>query len=310
MVSRRKLASSLIWFNRKGENTGSAGQLDRGGQAPRELSEPKLSADGKRIALVIPDKETGNRDIWLMEAATGAMTRFTFNSANDWGPVWSPDGAFIAFASDRNAKSSIYRKAVNGSGEEELLVPPQSAGGVFPRDWSPDGRFILYNLDKGSQSLWLSPIAGERKPIPLLSSSEFLSPEGRFSPDGKWVAYVSSESGAAEVYVKPLAAAGKIRVSCNGGSLPQWRRDGKEIFYMAPGGNLMAAAVRAGDTFEAGTPKRLFRTCSSNVVLRTSEIYYDVSPDGNRFLMPCRAPEANQRSITVSINWLAAVTRR
>ena len=302
-------SSSLAWFNRKGESAGNFRQLDRAGQAPGELSEARLSPDGKRIAVVIPDKETGNRDIWLMEAATGAMTRFTFNPANDWVPVWSPDGAFLAFASDRNAKSSIYRKAVSGSGEEEMLVPPRSDGGVFPRDWSPDGRFILYNLDQGSQSLWLFPVAGERKPVPILSTSEFLSAEGRLSPDGKWVAYVSRESGTAEVYVKPVATPGKIRVSSNGGAAPRWRRDGKEIFYMAPGDNLMAAAVTAGDTFEAGPPKPLFQTCGANTVFRPNGTNYEASPDGNRFLMVCQAPEANRRSITVSINWLAALPR-
>jgi dipeptidyl aminopeptidase/acylaminoacyl peptidase len=249
-----------------------------------------------------------------MEAATEAKTRFTFNPANDWQPVWSRDGAFIAFASDRNAKSSIYRKAVSGTGEEEeeLLVPPQSEGGVFLRDWSPDGRFILYTytLDQGGQSLWLSPVAGDRKPIPLLATSEFLNAEGRFSPDGKWVAYVSSESGAAEVYVKPVAIPGKIRVSSNCGSFPRWRHDGKEIFYMAPGGNLMAAAVRGGEKFEAGPPKPLFGHAAPTLSCGRARSITTFRPTATASLWFARRPRrTNARSQYPSIGWRRCLAR-
>jgi Tol biopolymer transport system component len=168
-----RTVSQLAWFDRAGVNLGLVGSVG-------EYNAPRLSPDGKRVALVAPDKESGNRDIWLMEVASGAMTRFTFHPANDWVPVWSPDGTQIAFASDRNGKSSIYRKAVGGGGDEELLLAPGDSGGTFPDDWSADGRYLAYHVDAGRAltDLWILPLFGERKPYPLLAT-EFIERDAK-----------------------------------------------------------------------------------------------------------------------------------
>jgi Tol biopolymer transport system component len=287
--------SQLAWFDRAGANLGSVG-------SPGEYTQPRLSPDGKRVALVTPDKESGNRDIWLMDVASGGLTRFTFHPANDWFPVWSPDGSQIAYASDRSARSSVYRKAANGTGDEELLLSPD-LGGSMADDWSRDGRFIVYHVGRrNSLNLWIQPLSGDRKAYPL-ATTEFTEENARFSPDGKQIAYTSNESGTVEVYVRSLEKPGRVRISTSGGQHPIWRRDGKELFYIAPGGALMAVDMKTGENFEAGVPKALFRACRASQTLRGAENFYDVGLDGKRFLIDCLAPETKERSITVAIQW-------
>jgi len=188
------------------------------------------------------------------------------------------------------------------------VLPASADGGVFPRDWSADGRFLLYSMDSAtaSRGLWLLPLDGEQKPSAFLTG-EAIEPEGRFSPDGKWVLYVSKESGADEVYAARVGRPTRVRISDKGGSLPRWRRDGKEIVFVAPRGMITAVPVNLGETLVAAAPQTLFRTCSASQTLRGKEQYFDIGPDGNRFLMACLAPEAKPRSTTVSVNWLAAV---
>ncbi len=295
----RATLNRIEWFDRAGRSSGLVG-------SPGEYVEPRLSPDGKRLAFVIQDKESGNRDIWIMELSSGALTRFTFNPANDWHPVWSPDGKQIAFASDRKAKSSIYRKSLAGSGEEELLLPP-GEGGVYTRDWSRDGRFLLYGTDtvKTLNDIWILPLFGDRKPIPF-ATSDFAEQLARFSPDGKTIAYTSNESGNSEVYVRAFERPEKLRISSNGGTQPVWRGDGRELFYLGPGGVLMAAELKAGVALEASAPKILFRTCTGSHSLRGGEEYYDAAADGSRFLVSCEVPGGTkQREITVSIDWLS-----
>lgn len=232
--------SQLAWFDRKGASLGAVGSQG-------EFVQPRLSPDGKRVAAVRPDPESGNRDIWLMEVGSGALTRFTFNPANDWYPVWSPNGKEIAFTSDRNPTSGIYRKAVNGSGAEELLLPASSNREAWLSDWSSDNRFLAYQSDAGNalNDIWILPLFGDRKPYRFVAT-EFMEHSAKFSPNGKWVAYVSNESGTEEIYARPLGSPGKVRISTSGGTQPAWRRDGKELFYVAPGRILMAVDVTGG----------------------------------------------------------------
>jgi len=167
----------LTWFDRAGSNLGTLGSKGR-------YAAPRFSPDGKRLALTIPDPESGNRDVWIAEIASGSMTRFTTNPANDWQQIWSPDGKLIAFASDRTPRSSIFRKAADGSGNEELLVPAGDTGGVFPSDWSRNGQLLAYsaNTVDSANGLWLLPLLGDRKPR-LFVRTKFTEIGTRFSPD-------------------------------------------------------------------------------------------------------------------------------
>jgi Tol biopolymer transport system component len=166
--------ATLSWFDRNGAKSATIAQVT-------EPSALRLSDDGRRAALVLPDRESGNRDVWLVDTANGALTRLTSGPANDWVPVWSPDGAQIAFASDRNERSTVYRKAVDGSGTEDILIRPGRDGGVFPLDWSPDGRWMLYQVDNGraGTDLWILPLFGYAKPHPFLST-EFVETGATF----------------------------------------------------------------------------------------------------------------------------------
>jgi len=299
-------ASQLFWFDRSGKRLGSVGQ-------PGQYSQPRLSPDGRRAMLHQPDARRGNRDLWAIELSTGVSSRITTHPANDWNQVWSPDGSRVAFASDRLGLLSIYERSATGTGGEELVLGDKSAG-VIPEDWSLDGRWLLYHINNGkSQDLWLLPQRGDRRPVPLVQS-EFTEVQARFSPDGRFVAYASNESGRFEVYVctNPSAytgPAGKWRVSTNGGEEPKWRRDGRELYYLAPDKILMAVDVTTkGGPFEAGRPKALFKSCGysfAQPLLGT----YDVAADGKRFLINCLLEETASSPITVTVNWSAGLKR-
>ena len=185
-----------------------------------------------------------------------------------------------------------------------------SAEGTFVNDWSPDGRFILYqrNSPQTSWDLWLLPLDGERTPTPLVQTS-FAEIQGRISPDGKWIAYTSAESGQWQVYVQSFPeAGGKWMVSTEGGAQPRWRGDGRELFYLAPNRKLMAVDVKGDSaTFEAGVPRPLFEM--RNVGGFPGGGGYDVARDGKRFLVNMPAQEENPRPITVVLNWTAGLKR-
>ncbi len=284
--------SQLTWFDHDGTNRGTLG-------AKGSYTDPRFSLDGKLLALTIPDPESGNRDIWILEVASGSLTRFTTNPANDWQPVWSPDGKYLAFASDRTPHSSIYRKAVNGNGEEELLVLGGSTGGAFTTDWSHDGRLLAYELDTldAKEDMWLLPLFGDRKPQPFLTT-RFTENFVKFSPDSKTAAYVSNESGVMEVYVAGIDKPGKQRVSSGGGVWPVWRPDGKELYFRSQGILSAVEIKQDGGSVSFGAPRALFPTCD------TDASRYDISPDGKRFLFSCPAEDTRKRSITVAIGWL------
>lgn len=268
----------------------------------RAYLNPKLSLDGKRVA--VEQVTTNNRDIWILEVERGVASRFTFDPAEEFDPLWSPDGKQISFVS----KGSLYQKASSGAGTEEILL--KDGVGTTAHDWSSDGRFITYRPTQGGD-IWVLPLAGERKPFPFVQS-EFNEVQSQISPDGKWLAYLSSESGRYEVYVQSFPKpAGKWQVSTNGGVYPRWRRDGKELFYLAPDQKLMAAAIRGDGTLEVGAPQALFET---RTVLGASTgahflQQYDVAPDGQRFLMNVGREGPAASPITVVLNWTAGIRR-
>ena len=271
----------LTWFDRQGKILGTVGESG----LHRTLA---ISPDGRRIAFERADPQTQNRDIWIHEIAGGKTTRFTSDPGWEAFPTWSPDGKRIIFTSNRSGVYELYHKASNGEAPEELFY--QSSEGKGPTSWSPDGRFLIYYSLGQPTHLRLLAIAGaaDRKPVPLVDP-QFTSISGRFSPDGRWLAYTSNESGKNEISVRPFdpasGSAGRpVIVTNGGGRSPAWRGDGKEIFYVTQDGTMMALELKtritnASARFQTGSPKPLFKAPSG-------VLFWDVSPDGRRFLMP------------------------
>ena len=204
---------------------------------------------------------------------------------------------------------NLYQKLVSGAGNEDALL--KSSTSKTPTDWSKDGRFIVYenNDPKTKDDLWVLPLFGDRKPMPFLET-EFNERQGQLSSDGRWMAYISDESGSWEVYVQPFpASGGKWQISTKGGGQPRWRRDGKELFYLAPAPDrkLMAVEVKAGATFEAGVPRALFETHLPGSPL--DPVQYSVTADGQRFLIDTLAENAASSSVTVVLNWTALLRK-
>ena len=293
--SQLAAGSQLVWFDRAGKQLGTLG-------APGGYAAIRLSPDGKHVALQRPDDEKRTLDIWLIELAHGTPTRLTFDPAIDAYPIWSPDGSHIAFASTREGLANLYQKLSGGAGGDELLF--KSDDPKLPTDWSPDGRYLLYqDRSQKDLDLWVLPLFGERKPMVFLQT-DFAEQYARFSPDGRWIVYVSNESGKTEVYVRSFPdSGGKWQISNGGGAQPHWRRDGKELFYLSPDKKLMAVEVNGSSgTFQSAIPKPLF-DLHVNSTDRFSD--YDVTADGQRFLVNTVVEQNARSPVTVVMNWTA-----
>ncbi len=284
--------TQLAWVDRTGKSIAVV--------APAGIyTNPALSPDDTRVAFY--QAQGGTTDVWLMDLSRHITSRFTFEPPMNNVPMWSPDGRLVVFASRRSGALDLYQRPSNGSGPDELLLKLSAAPIVFPSDWSADGRFLAYyRTDPKTQlALWVLPLFGDRQPFPFLRA-EFNESQGQFSPDGRWMAYVSDESGKPQVYVQSFPTlTGKWQVSPDGGSQPKWRRDGKELLYVAADGKLMSVAVRTGAAFEAEAPHALFETMLSPGPNRQN---YAVSADGERFLMNTPVGAASNR-MTVVLNW-------
>jgi eukaryotic-like serine/threonine-protein kinase len=296
----------LTWFDRQGKAQGTFGDL-------RPDQGIALSADGARAA-VRDAPDNANGDIWTLDFARGVRTRLTFRQTAGSFPIWSSDGSRIAFAAG-NTLDTLYEKDSSGAGDEKELF--KKLGEIkFPTSWSRDGRFLLYfttSVPQTGQDLWVLPLEGDRKPA-LLLGTQFNEREGSFSPDMRWVAYTSNESGRLEVYVRPFLASGptgapslgegKWQVSKDGGTLAKWRADGKELIFRAPNGSPTAVDVTTtGGAFQAGVPKQLS-------VLPPNVGDWDVTADGKRFLAAVPpGQQTTQTPITVVLNWQAALQK-
>jgi len=240
--------------------------------------------------------------------ARGLRTRFTFDPADERGAVWQPGGRRIVFASNRKGHFDLYQKSSSGAGSEDLLL--ESKLDKFPSSCSPDGRFLLYQTvdSKTRSDLWVLPLSGDRKPYPFLQT-EFAELQGRFSADGKWVAYTSNESGTAQVYVRSFPdSGGKWQISTNGGAQPQWRHDGKELFWLSSDRKLMAVDVKSnGSTFDVGVPKALFELRIQTAGLPGPRNFYVAAADGQRFLVASVPEERFTTPTTVVVNWTAGL---
>ena len=283
----------LTWVDRAGTARGTLGEPDA------TLLNPRVAPDGRRVA--VARTVQGNQDLWLLDGAR--TTRFTFDPAADRFPVWSPDGARLVFYSARTGVGDLYAKLTSGAGVEERLVASDQTKG--PTSWSADGRFLLYtNISpKTSSDVWVLPMAGDPKPLPFLNST-FTETVAGFSLDGHWVAYQSDESGHYEIYVRPFPGpGGQWQVSTGGGIHPVWRPDGKELYYLNPGGAMMAAPISVTGTAVApGAPVMLFptRILGGGVDTQNGR-QYDVAPDG-RFLINTVLDSATA-PITLLMNW-------
>jgi Tol biopolymer transport system component/tRNA A-37 threonylcarbamoyl transferase component Bud32 len=293
----------LAWFDRQGKILGRLGE-------PGIVPLPALSPDGKTVAVPLLNHGSFGMDFWLYSVETGARTRFTFEGKRLGYPVWSPDGSHIAFSVSHPGNVTVVQKPVNGMGQEETIDERRGEEPTTPLDWSRDGRYLIEEVHAKTDSIWVLPLSPQQgasghTPSPLLNEG-FNVVNGRFSPNGQWIAYDSDESGRDEIFVRTFPQTqGKWQVSTNGGTRPVWSRDGKELYYIAQDGNLMAVDVksRPDNSFETGDPKVLFNPQTGP--LRTDR--FDVAKDG-RFLIPTLAQQSAV-PINVVVNWEAMLKK-
>jgi eukaryotic-like serine/threonine-protein kinase len=299
--------SIFTWYDRAGKELGTVGEIG-------VLSNPALSPDDSRVAMDVADTKVNNVNIWLHDIKRGTNSRFTFDSAEDVGGVWSRDGSLIAYRSFQMNDTNVFVKQALGLQPAKAIISlkeaTQATDDLDPNSWSSDDQEILCTLQPGAGGSQLVLLAASgNKMTPFLSTKASES-NGMISPDGKWVAYASNESGDWEIYVTTFpTAAGKWQVSRGGGTEPRWRGDGKEIFYIGAGSTLAAVPVSSEGTFAAGNPTPLFRTQLRAMVSSTDQFSYDVTKDGQRFLVNRYAKPAQVAPLHIILNATASATK-
>ena len=292
------------WFDRKGTPLGQVGEAAL-------IEGIAISPDGRKLAVTEAGGALGQRNaIWLRDFTSGARTRLTFEASS--APVWSPDGTTIAFTSLRDGVNRLHQRAADGTGGPTPLFA--YAGNAWVNDWSADGRFVIYSTPRAGKTigndLWSVPMSNgmERKPVPYLAT-DFLEQQAQFSPDGRFVAYGSDQSGTWEIYVQPFpnASDGKWMVSSGGGVEPRWSRDGKELLYFA-GQTLMAVPVNLRPTFSNGAPTALFDAPIQPAYTADSH-RWQVAPDGKRFLLLVNGGKGEAPPLDVVVNWPALLKK-
>jgi Tol biopolymer transport system component len=286
--------TQLTWFSREGQRLGTTGD-------PGEYDGFALSPDGRQAALERHDPRTNSLELWLMDPTTGVASKFTSAFSLYAGtPVWSPAGDRVFFATFPGLATQLLR-----GGEPEKLLDQM----IWLMDISPDGHYALFlkNDRITGYDLWLLPLTSDKTPKPYLVTNQNTY-DARFSPDGRWVAYVSDESGRDEVYVQSFPEPSRgTRISVNGGDGPEWRKDGKELYYIAPDRKLMSVAVNgAGPLFQVSAPQPLFQV---NTLLDYSRQEYHPSPDGTRFLVNSRIEDTTPQVLNVLLNWKAQIKK-
>jgi Tol biopolymer transport system component len=288
--------SQPVWFDRKGKELGAVGKPDVYGNL-------SLAPNGRSVAVDKTDIASQNTDVWTYELQRESTKRLTFNPGIDSTSIWSPDGSRLVFASNRGLHIDLYMKNSDGAQDEESIVHGDIDS--MPSDWSRDGKYILYMQGK---DLWFATFPDLKRSLFLKAPS--IVRNGQFSPDGKWVAYASNESGKWEIYVTSFPEArGKWQLSSGGGEQPRWRGDGKELFYLSSDGRMMAAPVMIGANFDHGTPVALFQATPRQPVSLTDRFVYDVSRDGQRFLINNQVKQTETAPMSIILNWAAKLNK-
>lgn len=291
----------FTWFDRQGKPGGTVGE-------PGPISQAGVSPDGTRVAYRKESFNLAGSDIWLLDLSRDTSTRLTFGPRNNAFPVWSPDSSELVFSSDREGVFNLYRKPANGAREEEVVL--KSNLNKRAMSWSRDGKFLLYSTSVrpnfGQEDLWVLPMQADRTPYPF-QQTRFDETGARFSPDGRWVAYQSNETGRYEVYVREFVTSpdsagkgGKWLVSKDGGGAPEWREDGKELVYRDLHGKGMSVSVDTTRTFQAGAPHELFpMPPGANSASNTGDL--------KRLLMLVPVEKKASQEFTVLLNWTSAL---
>jgi len=286
---------ALTWFDRDGKQIETVGQ-------PGLILRFNLSPDQKNAAVTqLQEGGGGLNDLLVVDTARGASSRLSSGAINVTEAVWSPDGSRVAWSQRQGAVYQLKAKLASGAGQEEVLF--QTDHVIAPTSWTPDGKFIFFNyLAKTSLDIWVLPLEGDRQPFVFFATPANDS-FAVISPDGKFVAYRSGESDRDEIYVQTFpASAVKTAISIKGGVRPRWRRDGKELFYVASDGKLMSVEIKTDGGFNAGIPKPLFEVADIPAIGNSD---YEVAPDGRRFLFISRVSRSEPGSLAVSLNWMA-----
>jgi Tol biopolymer transport system component len=295
--------TSLQWRARSGSAAGIP-------TAPGLYRSPRLSPDEDSVALAVIDARNQSLDILILELTRGGFSRVTDDPWTDWFPVWAPNGSRLFFSSTRSGTAALFQKAPSAAGQGDQILPPAPFG-IYPTDVSRDGRFVATHQTSSGDGYDLVVVAlAEAARQPYLNS-RFNEIQPRFSPNGRWIAYASDETGRFEIYVRPFPVAdGKWPISAGGGMQPEWRRDGRELFYLSADGKLMAVDVTTdGAGFAAGVPRALFDVDIPETTIPYPSDY-TVSADGQRFLVNTVVDQPSRPPLTVILNWAAALGKQ
>jgi len=289
----------LVLFDRTGK------EIRKIGEPAQYWDAPHASPDGKHIAIGRLDADGRNSDIWLFDVARGVGWPLTSAPSWEQDPVWAPDSSAVIFTSNREGVDALYRRSVVSTAVEQLVVKSKFDSNAS--DWSRDGKYLLYNTTnpETKHDVWLKRIVPDEQPVPLLNGPSDEA-HARFSPDGRWLAYQSNETGKVQVYVRsfPITAA-KWQISINGGYVPVWGRDGRELFFMSPGGKTHVAKIAFEPSFDAGIPTQI-----PNPPQVTGAFDVTRTPDGERFVAQVPVPQSSPSPITVVLNWTAELQKK
>jgi len=269
---------------------------------PALYGSPVLSPDGHQAAVTIFEPTQRLANIWLFALDTDTSVRFTFGKSGDYGPVWSPDGRQILFSSNRDKKVDLYQKRASGAGAEDRVL--ESAGAIQPEAWSRDGRFVVFAAahPNTKMDIWVWPRFGKQDPFPILQTP-YDEGQSQLSPDGRFLAYTSNVSGRFEVYVQTFPdPTSRWQVSTEGGADPRWRADGRELFYIAADRSMTAVDVQTHPGFHRGVARALFDAKVDDLWEDTRN-HYDVSADGDRFLLVMPVQDPRTTPFDVVVNW-------